>query len=274
MNSDSPPPLEDLARRALEGDRDAVQNLVRALQRDVYRLALRMLWNRQDAEDATQEILVRVITRLSSFDFDSRLATWVYRVAANYLLDVKKSVVERQRLTFEQFADDLADGQSTDGPTDAEHSMLTEEVKIGCTLGMLQCLDRPHRLAYILGQILELPPKDAAEALGVEAAAFRKRLERARERIESFAREHCGLVSDQASCQCNRRVPAALRLGRARADTLQFAAAPESFEQARALVRQVSNARQALEIHRATNPADSPVDFVRRVVSTLEPESD
>jgi RNA polymerase sigma factor (sigma-70 family) len=225
MIGDSPPTLEEQARRAVGGDRDAVQHLVRALQGDVYRLALRMLWNPQDAEDATQEILVRVITRLSRFDFGSRLATWVYRVATNYLLDVKKSAVERQRLTFEQFGDDLADGQSTDGPTDAERSMLTEEVKIGCTLGMLQCLDRPHRLAYILGELLELSSSDAAEALGVEPAALRKRLERARERIESFAREHCGLVSAQASCQCNRRVPAALRLGRARADALQFATA-------------------------------------------------
>ena len=121
---------------------------------------------------------------------------------------------------------------------------------------------------------MELPSSDAAEALGVEPAALRKRLERARERVESFAREHCGLVSDEASCQCNRRVPAALRLGRARADALQFAAAPGSFEQARALVRRVGDARRALEIHRTTNPADSHIDFARRAVSALEPETD
>ena len=78
--------LEDLARQALDGDRDAVDRLVRDLQGDVYGLAIRMLWNREDAEDATQEILVRVVTRLSQFDFRSRLRTWVYRVAVNYLL--------------------------------------------------------------------------------------------------------------------------------------------------------------------------------------------
>jgi DNA-directed RNA polymerase specialized sigma24 family protein len=49
--------LEGLALQALEGDRDALDSLVRALQGDVYGLALRMLWNREDAEDATQEIL-------------------------------------------------------------------------------------------------------------------------------------------------------------------------------------------------------------------------
>jgi RNA polymerase sigma factor (sigma-70 family) len=82
---------EELTRRAIDGDRDALDTLVKSLQGDVYRLAVRMLWNRQDAEDATQEILVRIVTRLSHFDFRSRVRTWVYRIAVNYLLDVKKS---------------------------------------------------------------------------------------------------------------------------------------------------------------------------------------
>jgi DNA-directed RNA polymerase specialized sigma24 family protein len=92
-----------------------------------------MLWNREDAEDATQEILVRVVTRLAQFDFRSTLRTWVYRIAVNHILDVKKSPVERMHLTFERFAEDLADGLSSEGPTDAERSLLTEEVKVGCT---------------------------------------------------------------------------------------------------------------------------------------------
>ena len=92
-------PLEQLAQRAVGGDREALNDLVTAVQPRVYALAVRMLWNRQDAEDATQEILVRVVTRLAQFDFRSRLTTRVYRVAVNYLLDVKKSPVERIRLT-------------------------------------------------------------------------------------------------------------------------------------------------------------------------------
>ncbi len=117
--------LEDVARRAVDGDRDALDRLVRDLQGDVYGLALRLLWNREDAEDATQEILVRVVTRLAQCDFRSRLKTWVYRVAVNYILDVKKSPVERMHLNFERFAEDLAKGLSSDGPTDAERSLLT-----------------------------------------------------------------------------------------------------------------------------------------------------
>src|SRR5215510_3926851 len=152
-----PPSLEELARRAVAGERDAVSGLLRALQGDVYGLALRILWQREDAEDATQEILIRVITRLSQFDFRSKLKTWVYRIAVNHILDVKKSPVERMELTFERFGRDLADGLSSEGPGNAERSLFTEEVKVGCTIGMPPGLDRPHRLAYILGEIFELP---------------------------------------------------------------------------------------------------------------------
>jgi len=265
------PTLEEFARQAVAGDRLAVAAVVRALQPDVYGLALRMLWRREDAEDAAQEILVRVVTRLAQYDFQARLRTWAFRVATNYLLDVKKSCVERLHLNFTTFAGDLADGLSAEGPTDSERSVLTEEVKIGCTLGMLQCLDRPHRLAYVLGAILELPAPDCAEILELDAAAFRKRLQRAREAVEAFARTHCGLVSDVAACSCNRRVPAAVRLGRVAPNDLAFAKAGSSFTEARALIRRVEEAKWALELHRAAHPPGSTIDLTRRILSALEP---
>jgi RNA polymerase sigma factor (sigma-70 family) len=266
--------LEHVARLAVNGDRDALETLVKALQSDVYGLALRMLWNREDAEDATQEILVRTVTRLSQFDFRSRLKTWVYRIAVNYIIDVKKSPVERLQLTFEQFGEDLADGLSSEGPADAERSVLTEEVKIGCTLGMLQCLDRPHRLAYVLGEILDLPGADAAQALEISPELFRKRLQHARTAIESFTRAYCGLVSDGASCGCHRRVPAALRAGRVRPDALSFAQRAASYDETRSFVRRVEHARWALEVHRSSQPRASSVDFARRVVQAVDSDQD
>jgi RNA polymerase sigma factor (sigma-70 family) len=268
-------PLDDLARKAIDGDRDALEELVKALQGDVYGLALRMLWNREDAEDATQEILVRTVTRLSQFDFRSRLKTWVYRIAVNYIIDVKRSPIERMQVTFDQFAEDLADGLSSNRPSDSERSVLTEEVKIGCTLGMLQCLDRPHRLAYVLGELLDLSGPEAAEALEMSPDLFRKRLQHARTAIESFTRRYCGLASDSADCACHRRVPAALRLDRVRPDALAFAQHPSSYEETRNLVRRVEHARWALEVHRSSQPCASPVDFARRVIQALDssPES-
>lgn len=269
-----PMALEDLARQAIGGDREALDRLVRALQEDVYGLALRMLWNREDAEDATQEILVRTVTRLAQFDFRSRLKTWVYRIAVNYILDVKKSPVEHMHLNFQRFADDLADGLSTDGPADSERSLLIEEVKIGCTLGMLQCLDRPHRLAYVLGEILDLSSPEAAEALGISPDLFRKRLQHARTAIEAFTRAYCGLVSDAAACACHRRVPAALRLGRVHPNAFDFAQQPSSYQETREVVRRAEHARWALQVHRTSQLRASVIDFARRLAQSLDARRD
>lgn len=263
------PSLEELALRAVAGDRDAVAAIVRALERPVYALSLRMLWRPEDAEDATQEILVRTITRLSQFDGRSRLTTWTYRVATNYLLDVKKSCVERESLRFDSFAADLHDGLSDDGPADDVRSLLVEEVRLGCTLAMLQCLDRPHRLAYVLGEIFDLPAPEAAEAMSLEPAAFRKRLQRARDEIEAFTRAQCGIVNEDAGCRCPRRVPTALRIGRVRADALLFAEGAASFDQARHLIARVEETQRVVELHRRSDPRGSQKDIARLVIEAL-----
>lgn len=265
----TPTSPEDLARRALEGDREALDGLAHALQGDIYGLALRMLWNREDAEDATQEILVRIVTRLSQFGFQSSLKTWAYRVAVNYILDAKKSAMERLNLGFERFAEDLEHGLQPSGAADVVDSLLIDEVKVGCSLAMLQCLDRPHRAAYVLGEIMELPGPEAAEVLEISPALFRKRLQLAREAVVTFMRSHCGLVSDAAPCRCHRRVSPDAASG-AETMPLQFARGATSFQEARALVRKVDEARWALEVHRTSEPRTSAVDFAQRLLDAFD----
>jgi RNA polymerase sigma factor (sigma-70 family) len=262
--------LEDIVRLALGGDRDALDRLVRALQGDLYGLALRMLWNREDAEDATQEILVRIVTRLSQFNFQSRVKTWAYRIAVNYILDTKKSAIERLHLSFDRFAEDLVGGLDPVSADDAEQSLLIDEVKVGCSLAMLQCLDRPHRLAYVLGEIMELSGPEAAEVLEIAPALFRKRLQIARQTILEFTRAHCGLVSDVAPCRCHRRVSATAKLSDV-PQPLHFARRAISFQEARALVRRVDDARSAFEVHRTSQPRDSPIDFAQRLLEAIDP---
>lgn len=270
----TPITLEDIARRALGGDRDALNALVRALQGDIYGLALRMLWNREDAEDATQDILIRIVTRLSQFGFRSQLKTWAYRLAVNYILDVKKSSMERLHLSFERLADGLEDGLQPTSAGDSDESLLIEEVKVGCSLAMLQCLDRPHRAAYVLGEIMELSGPEAADVLAISAALFRKRLQHAREAVLAFTKTHCGLVSDSAPCQCHRRVLSAAIGDAGEASPIQFAGRSTSFREARALVRQVDEARWALEVHRSSQPRASSIDFAQRLLDAIDSPRD
>ena len=194
-------PMRSLVERARGGDAGALDELLRALQDDVYGLAVRMLWDPHDAEDATQEILVKVVTSLDGFRGDSSLRTWVYRVAVNHLLSTRRRRVERQGWTFERFAEDLAAGldpTAAAAPATPAEAVLAEEVKIGCTLGKLQCLDRPQRVAYILGEVFDLPSETAAAICETTPAAYRKRLSSARAKVRAFVARHCGIVNPGA----------------------------------------------------------------------------
>lgn len=260
--------LEQEVVRAQEGDRAALEFVIREVQKNVYQLAMRFLWHPQDAEDATQEILIRVITGLGSFRGESGFTTWVYRVASNALLTLRKQRLELQSLSFEQFSEDLAHGLSDSHlrvEDNLSHIMLLEEIKIGCTLAMLQCLDREHRLAYILGEIMELDHVQAAKALEITSATFRKRLSRARASILSFMKSHCGLINPENACRCHRRVDTAIALGCVDSSQLLFASSQQhakQFPQVLFEIRQLEETRRIVALYQSHPEAKASEGFI------------
>lgn len=204
-----------LVERAVAGDTAALEEVVGSLRDPLYRLALRMVWRAADAEDATQEILIRVITRLASWRGEASLRTWAYRIGANYLLNLRRQTPqEKQAISFEKFREGLADGLAEADYAGPDAELLAHEVRLTCTQAMLQCLDRDDRVAYVLGGVFELPSPEAAWICEVTPAAYRKRLERARRRIRAFMNSTCGLVNPDAFCRCERRTEAAIAAGR------------------------------------------------------------
>jgi RNA polymerase sigma factor (sigma-70 family) len=250
------PPLETLVARAQNGDRAALETVVSSVRDRIYNLALRMLWHPADAEDATQEILIRIVTNLGSFRGESAFATWAYRVASNYLLTTRKRRAEREELTFERFAEQLDEGLAPNVPgpaAEVENQLLVEEVKLGCTQGMLLCLDRDHRLAYILGDVFGITSQEAAEIVGISPETFRKRLSRARTRLHGFMERKCGLVNPDNPCRCGRRVDHAVRVGRVDPDHLLFATHPlriEADAATREVVREMDQLHSAADLLR------------------------
>ena len=139
----TPEELEAAVVRAQQGDAGAVEVVLVAVQDNVHRLALRMTGSRDDALDATQEILIKVLTKLSTFAGDAAFTTWVHRVAVNHLLDRQRSNVEQAALSFTAFADDLRSGLESAAPNaEPDLDLLAREVKHSCTLALLTCLDR------------------------------------------------------------------------------------------------------------------------------------
>jgi RNA polymerase sigma factor (sigma-70 family) len=269
--------LARLVGRAREGDGPALEQLVVAIKDTVFGLAVRMLWHPEDAEDATQEILMKVVTHLGTFRGESAFRTWVYRIATNHLLNVRQGRVERERITFAAFGEQLGSGL-IDPPaspgSDADQALLEEEVKIGCTTGMLLCLDRDDRIAYVLGDVFELRSEDAASVLDIEPATFRKRLSRARERLRAFMRAHCGLVNDAAACRCARRVETAVRLGRVDPGQLLFAPHPKSASRRLPVLEEIGEMETlhvvagVFQSHPAYAASERVVDGVRRVLNS------
>ena len=92
---------------------------------------------------------------------------------------------------------------------------------------MLPCLDREHRLIYILGEVFAVTSEIGGEILEITPAAFRKRLSRARQRLRAFMQDHCGLVNDAVPCRCARRFDHAISIGGVDPHHLLFTGHPE-----------------------------------------------
>jgi RNA polymerase sigma factor (sigma-70 family) len=164
-----------------------------------------MLFLPSDAEDATQEILTKVVTHLKSFRFEGKFEGWVLKIAANHLKTAMKGRVEKRELTMEKASEviDRAEAMGWfSGPLEAPEPLLTLEMHLACTQALLLALDRPHRLALILGVIMECSSSEAAYILDIPPATYRQRLSRARKRVLDFLSANCGLFDGANRCRC------------------------------------------------------------------------
>lgn len=222
----NPPADESLVALAQRGDMAALDSLVRRHQSWVFNLALRMVWRREVAEDATQEILIKAVTHLGSFEGRSQFRTWLHRIAVNHLLNVQKSEMEEKAMTFTDMGASLDAVVEEDLPDEktlpVTQSMIVEEARQGCVTAMLMCLDRRQRLAFILGEVMGEDSETAAAALDVTPASFRQLLSRARHDLYQFMNDKCGLVNQANPCRCARKASGFMRHGWLDPADLQF----------------------------------------------------
>lgn len=210
---------EELVTRAQSGDRVALELLLTRHQAWIFNLGVRMLRLHADAEDATQEILIKVLNALPGFRGESKFTTWLYRIAVNHLLNVRKDkwAAADAICSFDQAAAglhkvpdlELPDPRTVPVPVE----LLVSETANHCTIGTLLCLDGRQRLVYILGEIFQASDEVGAEIVEVTPANFRQLLSRARQDLYAYLRGNCGLVNPEGHCRCVRKTSAYIKAG-------------------------------------------------------------
>jgi len=214
----------ELVKLATSGDKKALQNLIIRHQIFIYNLALKMTKNIEDAEDLTQEVFIKAITSLSKFEGKSKFRTWLYRITVNYFLNTKKRKSELKVIDFETYFNSI-DNMPNNELTNQEQNDLTEsieELRISCTAGMLLCLDREQRMIYILGEMFDIDHNLGSEILGITAGNFRIRLMRARQDLNNWMNERCGLVNKANPCRCAKKTRAYIEAGIVDPNNLKF----------------------------------------------------
>jgi RNA polymerase sigma factor (sigma-70 family) len=266
----------DLIRHVQHGSREALELLISRHQAWIYNIVLRMVYNPPDAEDATQEILIKLLTTLSSFEGRSTFRTWLYRIVVNHVLNMKRTRSEAREWTFEKYGDGLASAPDLDLPdprsVPADVQLLVDEARIGCSSGMLLCLDRQQRLVYILGDIFGVTDVVGAELLDISRDNFRQKLSRARRDLHSFMHDRCGLVNQANPCRCAKKTQAFMRAGYVNPENLLFA--QPHVARVREVAARVHDEVETLDeayaaIHR-DHPFQSPPDFVAAVRRLIE----
>ena len=198
----SPPPEPDdeaLARRAAEGDESAFETLVARFQGRVYRLACRLAGGEGEAEDVLQETFLQVYRGLPSFRSEARFSTWLYRIATNAALMQNRRRGRRPTEPLDAYAprfdaegghllreQDLAVAARADEMLDRQR--LAEQAREG-----IARLPEIYRTAFVLRDLEEMSTAEVAAVLGIDAAAVRQRVHRARLQLRGFLSHLAGV---------------------------------------------------------------------------------
>ena len=215
---------DTLVAEVLEGNKQSLNTLIQKHQSYIYNIAWKMTGDISQAEDLTQEALIKIISKLSSFRGESAFRTWAYRIVWNHFLNEKK----KSNSIFPDNFDDL--GNSLDNTPSIEISLEEQESKkeeirelrLQCLSGMLLCLTKEQRLVYIIGDIFEADHNIGSQIMSVSKDTYRKKLSRARADLYNFMRNKCGLVDKSNPCRCHKKVSIALKGGMVDAKNLLF----------------------------------------------------
>jgi RNA polymerase sigma-70 factor (ECF subfamily) len=189
---------EVLAARAAAGDDGAFEDLVSRYQGRVFRLACRLTGD-DDAPDVLQETFLQVYRNLALFRGASRFGTWLYRIATNAALMHRRARARRPAESLESFLPRFdANGLHAATPAELQVVCRADELIDGRILAEkaregIERLPDLYREAFVLRDLEEMPTAEVAEVLGLEPAAVRQRVHRARLMLRGYLSDLVGV---------------------------------------------------------------------------------
>lgn len=214
-----------LVQAAVQGSGEAITQLVERHQQFIYNVALKFIRDADDAMDLTQEVLIKMTTKLHQYQHRSQFRTWLYRMVFNHFLNCNKKKSEQEVYSFDELGGYVERVHNGEGMTDAEQQQYSEEiiaVRNRCMTSTLLCLTREQRMVLILGAIFNIRSSVAAEVLDMTADNFRQQLSRAKADLYNFMDNRCGLINPANSCRCHKKAKGFMKEGLVNKETGQF----------------------------------------------------
>lgn len=214
----------ELIQKILGGNKTALTHLIERHQPFIYNIAWKMTGSIADAEDLTQETLIKIISSLSTFKQESSFQTWAYRIAKNHFLNSQKKTATLFSNSFEELGTRLDAAPNTDlsESEKLEHQEAIREVRLQCLSGMLLCLTKEQRMIYIIGEIFGAGHTIGSEIMEISKDNYRMKLSKARKDLYNFMQNKCGLVNKANPCRCHKKVTFATENGMVDAKNLLF----------------------------------------------------
>lgn len=207
---------QQLIEQAIAGNKQALNDLIVRHEHFIYNVAWKYTNDQDEASDLTQEVLIKVITKLSTFKGNSSFRTWLYRIVFNEFLQTKRRPMEDRWEDFDDFARQLnaIPNPELSLAEEQEQILRTKTARVRCMSGMLMCLTREQRLIYVLGDVFQIGHSMGADIFGITKDNFRKKLSRTRKEFHAFMNRQCGLVHQDNPCRCSKKAKAMEAAGR------------------------------------------------------------
>lgn len=185
-----------LIKRSQKGDINSFEELIKEYKKIAYNIALKMLKNKEDAEDVSQEALIKVYKSINRFNMDSSFKTWMYRIVVNTCLDhVRKSkenpisIDQPIRSGHDEFYMDVEDNSPT--PQEILETKLTQKM----VMDAVNELEEDFKSIIILRDINDLSYEEISEILECNIGTVKSRISRGRQKLKEILEKNMAIYN-------------------------------------------------------------------------------